>query len=127
MKKLKKRIRDEKNGLDYVLVGDYYVPDIKIPDEKRSIGKWGRMHQNYLQEANPALFSQLVLTGKLHTYLADINEQATDRFNLIMRQMMDAEGVNEALKRKDQMEWVRSVNFIISRAEEIIRRELICC
>lgn len=124
-KELKPRIHE--NGIDYVLVGDYYVPDITIPQESRPIGKWGRMHKAYLEEARPALLNHLILTGKLHTYLADINEQATDRFERVMRQMMEAEGVTEDLKRANQMAWVRSVNSIVSCAEEIIRQELIYC
>lgn len=124
-KELKPRIHE--NGIDYVLVGDYYVPDITIPQESRPIGKWGRMHKAYLEEARPALLNHLILTGKLHTYLADINEQATDRFERIMRQMMEDEGVTEDLKRADQMAWVRSVNSLVNRVEEIIRQELIYC
>ena len=125
MKELKPRIHDEKNGLDYVLVGDYYVPDIKLPEETRPIGKWGMMRRTYLKEARPILWTDLVITGKVFTHLADINEDATNRFHLLMRQMMKAEGVTEELKRIDQMEWIRSVNSIINRVEEMIKEELI--
>ena len=103
------------------------LPDFEVPQETRPIGKWGMMRRTYLKEAKPFLWTDLVLTGKLFTHLADINEQATDRFHLIMRQMMEAEGVTEELKRTDQMEWVRSVNSIANRAEEIIMQELIYC
>ena len=126
MNELKPRIHDETNGLDYVLVGDYYIPAIELPeDDDRPIGKWGRMHRAYLEEANPLLLNHLILTGKLHTYLADLNEQAQSRFRLIVRQMAEGEGVTEALKAADQMEWVRRMNSIASRAEEIIRSEII--
>lgn len=127
MNELKPRIHDEKTGIDYVLVGDYYLPEIIVPQESRPIGKWGSLHRAYLKEHRPAVYASLCLTGRLHTYLADLNEQAQGRFQLIMRQMMKAEGVTEALKRADQMLWIRSVNSIINRAEEIIRQELIYC
>ena len=127
MNELKPRIHDEKTGIDYVLVGDYYLPEIVVPQESRPIGKWGSLHRAYLKEHRPAVYTSLCLTGRLHTYLADLNEQAEGRFQLIMRQMMKAEGVTEDLKRADQMSWIRSVNSIINRAEEIIRQELIYC
>ena len=103
MKELKPRIHDESNGLDYVLVGDYYVPDWKIPQENRPIGKWGRLHRAYLEQYRPASFSTLCLSGELHTYLADLNEQATARCSLIIEQMKKAEGVTEAMKATNQM------------------------
>lgn len=78
MTELKSRIHDESNGLDYVLVGDYYVPDLKLPEEHRPIGMWGRLHRTYLEQYRPARFSALCLSGELHTYLADLNEQATE-------------------------------------------------
>ena len=127
MSDLKPRIHDEKTGIDYVLVGDYYLPEIIVPQESRPIGRWGSLHRAYLKEHRPAVYTSLCLTGRLHTYLADLNEQAQGRFQFIMRQMMKAEGVTEDLKRADQMLWIRSVNSIINRAEEIIRQELIYC
>ena len=119
MKELKPRIHE--NGIDYILVGDYYVPDWKLPEEKRPVGHWGRLHQAYLRMYRPGLYSELVLSCKLHTYLADLNEQATERCSLIIEQMAEAEGVDEALKASDQMLWVQSMNSIRSRAEEIIK------
>ena len=125
MSELKEHIYDEQTGLDYVLIGDYYIPDIELPeDDDRPIGKWGRMHKAYLEEANPLLFNHLILTGKLHTYLTDINEQAQNRYRLIVRQIMEAEGVTEDLKRQSQWNWVKAMNSIVNRAEEIIRSEL---
>ncbi len=98
MDELKPSIHDEANGLDYVLAGNYYIPVIDLPeDDDRSIGKWGRMHRAYLEETNPLLLNHLILTGKLHTYLADLNEQAQNRRRLIIRQMTAAEGVTEEL------------------------------
>ena len=126
MNELKPRIHDEATGLDYVLVGDYYIPAIGLPeDDDRPIGKWGRMHRAYLEETTPLLLNHLVLTGKLHNYLADLDEQAQDRYRLIIRQMAAAEGVTENLKRQSQREWVRAMNSIVDRAEESIKRELI--
>ena len=125
MKELKPRIHE--NGIDYVLVGDYYVPDLKLPEERRPIGHWGRLHQSYLKLYRPILYNELILSGRLHTVLADLNEQASDRLNLIIRQMAEAEGVTEAMKAENQMLWVQSMNSIRSRAEEIIKAELIYC
>ena len=127
MTELKPRIHDECNGLDYVLVGDYYVPDLKLPEEHRPIGRWGHLHQSYLKQYRPILYNDLLLSGKLHTVLADLNEQAADRLHLIICQMMKAEGVTEAMKEENQMLWVQSMNSIRSRAEEIIKAELIYC
>ena len=125
MKELKPRIHE--NGIDYVLVGDYYVPDLKLPEERRPIGHWGRLHQSYLKLYRPILYNELILSGRLHTVLADVNEQAADRLGLIIRQMAEAEGVTETLKAENQMLWVQSMNSIRNRAEEIIKAELIYC
>lgn len=125
MNKLQPRIHE--NGMDYVLVGDYYVPDLKLPEERRPIGRWGRLHQTYLKQYRPMLYNELILSGKLHTVLADLNEQAADRLDLIIRQMMKAEGVTEAMKAENQMLWVQSMNSIRNRAEEIIKHEMIYC
>ena len=113
------------NGIEYVLAGDYYIPDLKLPDEERTIGKYGRMHRDYLEEHHPLRFNHLVLEGQLWTYLADLNEQAQSRLQLIIRQMQEAESVTEELKAKDQMAWVRAMNNIQNRAEEIVLRELV--
>ena len=126
MRELKPRIHDKMNGLDYVLTGDYYIPAIELPEEDdRPIGKWERMHRAYLAEANPFLLNHLILTGKLHTYLADLDEQAKERCRVLIQQMAVAEGVTEDLKRRSQWEWVRAMNSIANRAEENIKCELI--
>ena len=114
-----------KNGIDYVLVGDYYIPDLKLPEEERPIGKYGRMHREYLKENNPILFNDLVLSCWLWTYLADINEQAQGRYSLIVEQMKKAEFVTEELKQNNQWEWIKRMNSIHNRAEEIVNNELI--
>ena len=123
MEKLKERITE--NGIDYILVGDYYIPDLKLPEEDRPIGRYGRLHREYLKQEHPARYSSLILTGKLWTYLADLNEQAEERLDLIMEQMKAAEGVTEELKARNQLEWVGRMNNIRNRAEEIINSELI--
>lgn len=123
MQELKKRIHE--NGIDYVMVGDYYVPELKLPEEKRGIGHYGRLHREYLYQAKPMVFNELVLTGQLWTYLADLDEQATDRRNVMMKQFMEKENVTEDLKKMDRYEWVRRMSGIRSRVEEIIMKEMI--
>ena len=113
------------NGIGYLRVGDYFIPDLKLPQENRSIGKYGRMHRDYLQEHNPIRFDDLVLEGKLWTYLADLNEQAQNRLQLIIRQMQEAESVNDELKENNQMAWVQAMNSIHNRAEESVLHELV--
>lgn len=120
---IKERIT--KNGIDYVLVGDYYIPDLKLPEEERPIGKYGRMHREYLRENNPALFNDLMLSCQLWTYLAGINEQAQERLQVIIRQMQKAESVTEKLKENNQWEWIQRMNSIFNRAEKIIIKEII--
>ena len=110
---------------NYTLVGEYYLPDIALPEETRPIGKWGRMHRDFLKEHHPIRFDDLVLSGQLWTYLADLNEQAQERLSLIIEQMKAAEGVTEELKATDQMAWIGAMNSICNRAEEIILREMI--
>ena len=113
------------NGIEYVRVGDYYIPDLKLPKENRPIGKYGRMHREYLREHDPLMFDDLVLTGRLWTYLADLNEQAENRLQLMIQQMQEAEAVTEVLKASNQLAWVQAMNSIRNRAEEILREELI--
>ena len=111
--------------LNYIRCGDYYIPDICLPKETRPIGRWGRMHRDYIKEHNPIRFNDLCLSGELWTYLADLNEQAQERLSLIVEQMKKSEGVTEDLKAADQMAWVGAMNSIRNRAEEIILREMI--
>lgn len=113
------------NKLGYLKVGDYFVPDLKLPQENRSIGKYGRMHRDYLQEHNPIKFDDLVLEGKLWTYLANLNEQAQNRLQLIIRQMQEEGSVNDELKENNQMAWIQAMNSIHNRAEEIVLHELV--
>ena len=126
MTEMKKHIYDESNGLWYELIGDYYIPVLTLPsDEQCPIGKWGRMHRDYLKEHRPILYNDLILSGQLWTYLADVNEQAQNRLEVNIDQLKASEGVTEELKAADQMAWVGAMNSIRNRAEEIILREMI--
>ena len=126
MTEMKKHIYDENNGLWYELIGDYYIPVLTLSsEEQRPIGKWGRMHRDYLREHRPILFNDLILSGQLWTYLADLNDQAQERLSLIIEQMKASEGVTEELKAANQMAWAGAMNSIRNRAEEIILREMI--
>ena len=111
--------------MQYIRVGDYFIPDLELPEEPRPIGKWGRMRREYLKEHKPIQYNCLLLSGKLWTYLADLNEQAQDRLDRIIEQMKTAEGITEDLKANDPMAWVGAMNNIRNRAEEIILQKLI--
>ena len=111
--------------LNYIRCGDYYILDIRLPQENRPIGRLERMHRDYIKEHNPIRFNTLCLSGKLWAYLADLNEQAQSRLELIIEQMKAAEGMTEDMKQHDQMAWVGTMNSIRNRAEEIILREMI--
>ena len=111
--------------IQYIRVGDYYIPDLTLPEENCPIGKWGRMHRDYLREHKPIQYNCLLLSGKLWTYLADLNQQAQNRLERMIDQMKVAEGITEALKASDPMAWVQRMNNIHARAEEIVREELI--
>ncbi len=123
MTELREHIKE--NGIDYVLVGDYYIPQLEFPKADRPIGRWGRMRKRYLQDHRSVLYNQLILTGELWTHLADVNEQAEERLDRIIDQMAKSEGVTEALKSADQMEWVQRMNSIRARAEELIQADLV--
>ena len=124
---MKESIRDTTNGLDYTLVNDYYLPNLTAaaPAEQDPTGRWGRLHKTYLKAQHPVRYNQLLLSGELSGYLAKLDKQAEEQLALTVRQMQEAEGVDEALKAADQLEWVRRMNSIRNRAEEIIKTELI--
>ena len=125
MSELRKKIHDDNNGLDYVLVGDYYLPVLSLPEENRPIGYWGMLREEYLKEHKSGMYGCLLLTARLDSHLADVNEQAQERFELIEAQMRSAEGVTEDLKAQNPMEWVRRANNIRNRAQEIVLNELV--
>ena len=111
--------------ITYIKTGDYYIPDWKLPEEHRPIGRWGRMHRDYLKDHRPVVFNQLVLSGNLWTYLADINEQAHQRMEVLSQQMMLTEGVTEELKETNQMEWIQRINSIRSDIVEGVLNEIV--
>ena len=114
------------NGLWYELVGDYYFPCLAVPaEEKQSVGVWGQRHKQYLKEHRPALYNALLLSGKLNSYLADIDQRAQELFDNIIQHMAYVQSVTEMLKAADQMAWVGSMNNIRKVAEEIVCKELI--
>ena len=123
---MEKYIFDQSNGLWYELQGDYYIPCLVLDEAGTSpIGMWGRKHQQYLKEHHPMLYSNLILTGRLHSYLAGIDTQARSKLHLLVTQLAEKEGINEQLKAQGQMAWVGAMNNIRNRAEEIILQELI--
>ena len=116
----------EQRGGTYTQVGDYLLPDLVIGEsEQRPIGKYGRMRKRYLKEHRPVLFTNLLTAGKLYRHLAEVDQACEDRMDLLTRQMAKQEGVTESLKAADQMEWVRRMNSIRNRAEEIVLKELV--
>lgn len=121
-----KYIYDEKNGLWYELRGDYYLPCLRLPETTEvHIGIWGQRHRRYLKEHRKTAYTRLLTSGRLNKYLADIDHQAEELFSQLVSQMAAAEGITEALKAVDQMEWVRRTNSIRNRAREIVNSELI--
>lgn len=121
-----KYIFDESNGLWYELAGDYYFPCLTVPaEEGQPVGVWGQQHKRYLKEHRLALYNALLLSGKLNNYLADIDQQARERLDTIIRQMAQAQDVTEALKATDQMAWVGRMNNIREGAVEIVNTEII--
>ena len=123
---MEKTIYDESNGLWYELRGDYYIPCLAVPaQEERPIGIWGRRHLQYIKKERKALYTELLTSGRLNAYLADINEQTTAQMRLLIKQMAELEGVNEQLKAQDQMLWMQRMNNIRNRATEIVNHDLI--
>ena len=126
MTTMKKSIHDNANGLDYTLVNNYYLPNLTATaPAEHSAGRWGRLHKMYLKEHHPIRYNQLLLSGELDGYLAKLDKQVEEQLALTIRQMQEAEGVTEALKAADPLGWVRRMNSIRNRAEEVIKTELI--
>ena len=123
---MEKTVYDESNGLWYELRGDYYIPCPAVPaQEERPIGIWGQRHLGYIRTERKTLYTELLASGRLNTYLADINELATAQMRLLITQMAEREGVTEQLKAQDQMLWVQRMNNIRDRAMEIVNHDLI--
>ena len=121
---MKEKIYDARTGMEYILVGDYYLPALKLP-RTRPIGRWGMLHKAYLKLRKPAYYQSLLLSGKLDTVLANVEEQAVERYEVLIEQLSRLEHVSEKLKEENQMEWVRRMNSIHSRAEETVLHDLI--
>lgn len=123
---MKRHFTDEKTGIGYTLQGDYYLPDLELPaEEQQPIGVWGQRHLRYIREHRKALYTGLLLDGKLNSYLADLNEQAEDMFFRLVKELAEKENVTEELKATDMMLWVQKINNIRNRATEIVNAELI--
>ena len=123
---MEKYILDKSNGLWYELQGDYYIPCLTVPvEEDKPIGIWGQRHLRYIKQERKALYIELLTSGKLNAYLANINEQATEQMLLLTKQMAECEGVTEQFKEQNQMLWVQRMNNIRDRAMEIVNHNLI--
>ncbi|MBQ7491346.1 MAG: TnpV protein [Clostridia bacterium] len=123
---MEKYIYDKNNGLWYELQGDYYIPCLTVPtEEEKPLGFWGQRHLRYIKQERKALYTELLTSDRLNTYLADINEQATEQMLLLTKQMAECEGATEQLKAQDQMLWVQRMNSIRDRAMESVNHELI--
>lgn len=123
---MKQHFTDEKTGIRYTLHGDYYLPDLALPaEEQQPIGIWGQRHLRHIKQNQRVLYTNLLTSGKLNSYLADINRQAEDMFFRLVKQMAEHEGVTEKLKAGNQMEWVGRMNNIRNRAAEIVNTDII--
>ena len=122
---MKEKIYDARTGMEYVLVGDYYLPALKLL-QTRPVDRWGMLHKVYLKLRKPAYYQSLLLSGKLDTVLADVEKQAAERYEVLIEQMSQRENISGKLKEENQMEWVRRMNNLENRAAEIVKDELIC-
>ena len=123
---MEKYIYNNNNGLFYELQGDYYIPCLVLDEEEtQPIGMWGRKHLRYIKEHRRALYTTLLISGKLNSHLAEIDSQATEMFDRLVKQLSEKEGITEQLKAQDQMAWVGAMNNIRNAAEEIVNAEVI--
>ena len=123
---MKKHITDAKTGIAYTLHGEYYLPNCSLPaEEELPIGIWGERHKQFIKNHQRGVFNAFLANGKLQQYLAQIDQDAQEMFDLLVRQLAEQEGITEQLKAEDQMEWVQCMNSIHSRATEIVNNELI--
>ena len=123
---MKKHITDSKTGIDYTLCGEYYLPDCSLPaEEEIPIGVWGQRHAAFLKTHQRGVYNEFLVCGKLQSYLTQIDRNAQEMFDLLVRQLAEREGVTETLKAENQMEWVQRMNSIRNRATEIVNQELL--
>ena len=123
---MEKHIYDEKNGLSYTLCGDYYLPDLVLNEEEPTYGKYGMLRKQFLKEHRSARYQYMLLTGKLNEHLNQIDQEVREQVEMLMKQMVEKQGVTEELKVQDQMKWVRLMNNIKASAEEIVLKNLVC-
>ena len=122
---MKKQIYDEKNGMNYTLHGDYYLPDLVLREEEPTYGKYGMLRKQFLKEHRSARYQYMLLTGKLNEHLNQIDQEVREQVETLMEHMTEKQGVTEELKAQDQMEWVRLMNNIKASAEEIVLKNMI--
>ena len=123
---MEKRIYNEQTGISYTLQGDYYLPNLALPEQDdEPIGLWGQRHLKYIKQHRKILYINLLTSGKLKGYLADLNEQAEDMFSRLVKQTAEREGVTEQLKADNQMDWIARMNNIRNRATEIVNHDMI--
>ena len=120
---MEKHVYDEKNGLSYTLCGDCYLPDLVLHEEEPTYGKYGMLRKQFLKEHRPIRYQNLLLSGKLTAHLNQIDQEVTEQVEVLMKQMAEKQGVNENLKRQDQMKWVGLMNKVKASAEEIVLKE----
>lgn len=124
---MQKHIMDEKTNISYTLHGDYYLPDLELPEEKYEIGRFGRAHAKFMKNNRKAVYSELLFSGGLNEYLHDVDISAQEMFDRLVKLYADNQGVTEKLKAENQMEWVGRMNNIMSAAREVVNKELIYC
>ena len=123
---MKQHITDERTGISYTLQGDYYLPDLKLPEQpKVEIGIWGKRHLRYIKQHHKIRYTNLLTSCKLTAYLADIDEQAEDMFFRLVKELAEKESITETLKAENQMIWVRRMNAVRETAMEIVNNDLI--
>lgn len=123
---MKQPLTDEKTGINYTLQGDYYLPDLALPDgEQQPIGIWGQRHLRHIKQNRRVLYTNLLTSGKLNIYLADINRQAEEMFSRLVKELAEKEGITETLKAENQMLWVQRMNAVQETATEIVNNDLV--
>ena len=122
---MEKHIYDEKNGLSYTLCGDYYLPDLVLNEEEPTYGKYGMLRKQFLKEHRPIRYQNLLLSGKLTVHLNQIDQEATEQVEVLMKQMVEKQGVTEELKVQNRTKWVRLMNNIKASAEEMVLKEIL--
>lgn len=122
---MKKHIYDESNGLSYTLHGEYYLPDLAVNEEEPTYGKYGMLRKQFLKEHRPARYQYLLMTGELIAHLNRVDQEARELVEILMKQMMEKQGVTEQVKMQEQMKWVGIMNNIKACVEEIVLKEII--